>query len=182
MVNRDEWNNMVPTLVELTHCWGKQIINRKTNKCHFRLRKCSGFSVHVALIEMEGGQGWSVCLISFQVVTYKMTGANLVSKVESIPGQGKELPTPRNEKEAKIDWLREMGKISGRICFWEILLNFGKIMSNLPMRHLSGDVNGELLILVWNQKKGLGLPNLRVSSTCRVFKVTEVVRSLNIRI
>ena len=53
-------------------------------------------------------------------------------------------------------------------------------MSDLPMRHPSGDVIGELLILIW--KKGLGSPNLRVSSTCRVFKVTEIVRSLRIRI
>lgn len=114
MVNRDQWNNMIPTRVELMHCWRKQTINRKTNKCHFRLRKCSGFSLHVALVEMEGGQGWSVCMISFQVVTYKMTRSQPSSELS------REHPRPRQRAayskkwKARIDWLSELGKISGR--------------------------------------------------------------------
>ena len=72
------------------------------------------------------------------------------------------------------------GRFQGGSAF-EKQINFGKIMSNLPMRHLGGDFIGVLLILVWNQKKGLCWPNLRVISTCRVFKVTEVMRSPKIR-
>lgn len=52
-------------------------------------------------------------------------------------------------------------------------LNFGKIKYNFPVKYLSEDVIGKLLILAWSQKKGLGWPNLRVISRDRVFKANE---------
>lgn len=144
----------------------------------FLLRKFNDCSVRVALIEMEGGQGPSVHMTSFQVETGKMTRIKPSRKLSrDQPRLRQRAAYSKNWKKARIDSFSKMGKISGRIRFWDIKLNFGKIRSNLPKRHLSGDVIVELLILVWNQKEGLSWPNMIVISTCRFFNIMETVRS-----